>query len=355
MKLFEIYFIKNISSSLFNIILTITGIVWLGQVLKLLYLFDKGISIFSFLGTSILVIPSLLYFILPFGSLSSALVSFNHFKTNNELIILQNAGVNLLNIMKPMLKLSFILVIISYILSFYLVPLSFHKLKTKIDRFEVGLINSFIQEGVFNNINSEMVIYVEKKLDINSFEGVILIDFSNKNSKELFLAKNSTFYIKNNDIYVSLKNGQRQSKSLNGKIDYMSFDNLNVLIKSKKSSSKSKNTLQEYYIHELMDSSNFEGNQAKYLAELHNRILWPIFCLILPFIALTIFLKTQFSRGGYFKSIAKAFIIALCPMIIHFIIINLSLQNINMIFLLYVNLVFCILLIKLYYKLGDYV
>ena len=59
------YIIKNILLPFVIITFSITILVWITQVLKLLYLIDKGVDPIHFLRTIVLILPSLLFVLLP--------------------------------------------------------------------------------------------------------------------------------------------------------------------------------------------------------------------------------------------------------------------------------------------------
>lgn len=92
MLLYRKYFIKNILPLLIVITFSMTSLVWITQVLKLLYLFDKGIKVMDFLSLIILVLPTLLFILLPIITVITIIYIYNNLKIERQLIILQTSG-----------------------------------------------------------------------------------------------------------------------------------------------------------------------------------------------------------------------------------------------------------------------
>ena len=73
MKIYTKYIIKNLAFIFCIILFTLSFILWLSQVLKLIYVIEKGIGIFSFLNISTLLLPAIINSMMPIISFLSLL------------------------------------------------------------------------------------------------------------------------------------------------------------------------------------------------------------------------------------------------------------------------------------------
>ncbi|MCC8484007.1 MAG: LptF/LptG family permease, partial [Rickettsia endosymbiont of Labidopullus appendiculatus] len=89
MLIYKRYIIRNIVPSLVLIIFSVTSLVWITQILKMLYLIDKGIKAQDFLNLIILIIPSLLFILLPFATIVAVIYTYNALSERRQIIILQ--------------------------------------------------------------------------------------------------------------------------------------------------------------------------------------------------------------------------------------------------------------------------
>ncbi len=108
MLLYRKYFIKNILPLLIVVTFSVTSIVWITQILKLLYLFDKGIKVMDFFSLIVLVLPTLLFILLPVIMVITVIYIYNNLKVERQLIILQASGVNNVQLALPALYVALI-------------------------------------------------------------------------------------------------------------------------------------------------------------------------------------------------------------------------------------------------------
>lgn len=319
--LYEKYLVRTIAMTLIFSVIILAGIVWLSQVLRLTFLIQKQVQIGEFIFLTILIIPSLIHTILPFAILYATLYSCNSLKLSKELIVLQVAGISPQNLSKPVLKISILLFIISIINASYFMPLSYSKLKDRLFYYRNSYINGVLEEGVFNNISKNIVIFLSKKNSSNHLEGVILFDKRNKNLNTVLIAKEAQFVSKNGVLGIDMKYGSRQSFNQKGDFELMNFDKFMLSFFKEKLSKRSfdDRDLMELYLKELIFAQNYTTKPVlKYHREANNRITWCFMNIILPILGMSIFLKADFNRRDYTKVLIKSFFGAMVVVSVHF-------------------------------------
>lgn len=354
MFIYKRYIISNVLNSFLEVVFTITGLVWLSQVMKLVFLIDRGIGFVGFIYLSVLILPSLLFAILPFSIMIAVVMSYNRLSYERELIILSNSGINSWNVIKPGLTVALIATIFSYLISFYLLPTSTRLLKANLKHFRSNYVVSLVQEKTFTNISKDIILYIDEKAPGNILKGLIIFDNKDQNRKSIIFAESGNIDSTQEHPALNLKNGMRQEIDKDGKMTRMHYDALSVSLNDEsncndKNSDKCKQIidplkrdLNELYINELINlSPPQETQKLKFIAEANQRIIWPLYSIALTLLSLSIFMSKPYSRRGNSDIIYKIALAALCFIILHFICYNGASKNIMINILCYMNVGLC--------------
>src|ERR1700727_1241695 len=96
------YIVKNLVHSTLLITFSLTSIVWLTQALRFIdFIVNQGVSIIIFLTLTALLIPSLLFMILPPAMFCSVLFVYNKLRNDSELVVMQASGLSNWRLAKP--------------------------------------------------------------------------------------------------------------------------------------------------------------------------------------------------------------------------------------------------------------
>ncbi|MGL4226949.1 MAG: LptF/LptG family permease [Rickettsia sp.] len=350
MLLYRKYFIKNILPLLIVVTFSVTSIVWITQVLKLLYLFDKGIKVMDFVSLIALVLPTLLFILLPVITVIAVIYIYNNLKVERQLIILQASGVNNLQLALPALYVALIVMLLAHYISSTILPLSHINLKSRLSFIKNNYISSMIEEKTFNKITKDITVFIDKKSAGNTMNGVIIFDNRNADNPSVVFADSGTLNIYDNNPIFELNKGLRQEYDVNGNLTQLTFDSLmiklqndNPLASQRTQHNKEAN---EYYISELLDPPHDLAitKKIKLIAEAHQRIIWPLYNFVLPFLALAVFLRYPYSKKTTFMPVLFSALTVLLVTSIHFILQNFASKNLDFIFACYSNLVIALTL-----------
>ncbi|AAU04315.1 LptF/LptG family permease [Rickettsia typhi] len=344
MLLYRKYFIKNILPLLIIVTFSVTSIVWITQILKLLYLFDKGIKVIDFFNLVVLVLPILLFILLPVITVISVLYIYNNLKVERQLIILQASGVNNIQLALPALYVALTVMLFAYYISSTILPLSHINLKSRLSFIKNNYISSMIEEKTFNKITKNITVFIDKKLAGNIMNGIIIFDNRNADKPSIVFAGSGTLNIHGNNPIFELNKGLRQEYDVNGNLTQLTFDSL--MIKLQNDSSLASQRTQhnkeanEYYISELLTPSHdlVITKKIKLIAEAHQRIIWPLYNFVLPCLALAVFLRYPYSKKTTFIPVLFSALTVLLVTAIHFILQNFASKNLDFIFACYFNL-----------------
>lgn len=357
MLIYKRYIIRNIVPSLVIIIFSITSLVWITQILKFLHLIDKGIKAQDFLNLIILVIPSLLFILLPFATIITIIYTYNALSERRQIIILQNLGLSNIQLASPALIVALAVTLFAYYISTSLLPLSYAKLKSDLNFMKNNYASTLLNEKTFNTISKDITVYFDKRLADGTMKDLILFDNRKHDNHAILFSRYGIFKIHNNSSFFQLKDGVRQVYDYNGNLTNLSFDVLTVELVSNDAKRLEKEEysreINEYYIHELLKPNNNLSKQRKIklIAEGHQRLIWPMYNFVLVFLTLSVFLRQPYNKKSSLRQILITALSAIIITYLHFVLQNLASKDLNFIFACYANIISAIILsLYLYFR-----
>ncbi|WP_341756415.1 MULTISPECIES: LptF/LptG family permease [unclassified Candidatus Tisiphia] len=357
MLIYKRYIIRKIIPSLIIIIFLVTSLVWITQILKMLYLIDKGIKAQDFLNLIILVIPSLLFILLPFATVVAIIYTYKILSERRQIIILQNLGLSNIQLASPALIVSLVVTLFSYYISTSLLPLSYSTLKSELTFMKNNYASNVLDEKTFNTISKDITVYFDKKLPDGTMKSLIIFDNRKRDNHAILFSKLGMFKIYNNSSSFQLKNGIRQAYDHNGNLNNLSFDVLTVELVSndgkKLARDEYNREINEYYIDELFKPNNIlsEQRKIKLIAEGHQRLIWPMYNFVLVFLTLSVFLQQPYNKKSSLRQILITALSAIIITYLHFLLQNLASKDLNFIFACYANIIIAIILsLYLYFR-----
>jgi len=352
MLVYQKYIIKCILVPVLLITFVSTGLIWITQILKLLYLIDKGIDISYFCKIILFIVPSLLFVIIPFVTIIGIIFVYDRLSNERQLIILKNVGLSNFKLAKPALVFSLFTTIFAYFISGFLMPYSYGKLKSNLTFIKDNHISKIITAKTFNQISKTITIFVRENSPNGELKGLVLFDNRDAENSVILFARTGILRINNNTPIIYLKEGNRQAYDSNNNLTKLYFDNISIELKNLQVGENNgfNKDINEYYINELLKPASYhtEQKKMKLIAEGHQRILWPLYSFSLTFLSLSIFLSYSYSRKFQIKPIlsaASGIIIVTC---LHFTSQNLAARNLQFIYLSY-SILLCSTIVSIFF------
>jgi len=263
---------------------------------------NKGLSVLTFLYLTLLLLPSLLGIILPIALFCSVIFTYHKLISDSELVVFESIGISKLGLTQPAIKLGIILMLVGYLISMYLLPLSYREFKELQYDIKNNYASVLIEAGVFNFPTDNFTIHIREEKN-GLLRGILVHDNRDKNKPVTMMAENGEFIQTKSGPYIKLINGNRQEMK-NGSLNMLNFDEYTFDIgkyidKNDKKARKRKR--KEKFLFELLE----EGS-GKSFSEANNRIVWPLYSLALPILALASLLYGEFSRREKWHKIVIA-------------------------------------------------
>lgn len=339
MKILHKYISKSIFYPTISIISILSAIILVTQSLKYIDLVvTHGIRMVDFLNLSFLLVPSLLFVIMPICLFIAVLYSLNKLKSQREINIIKGVGVSNYNFAKPVIEVAFFIMIIHYAISLYVMPEVNHKFKNLSSTLKENYVTFFLQENVFIHPTNELTFFIKQKMGENKFKKIFFHDENDGQPITIF-ADSGEIKKEKGRVYLHLFNGNRQEITKNGELNVLNFEKLVWQYKDNKEIGgvRSK-TIQEQHIDELLfnDLPSNSPIKKRMFTEANQRIIFPFYNLILTMVALITILKGEHSRSGDIKRIISFVLLASAIVIINTSLINLSSSYVYLIVLSYI-------------------
>ena len=179
----------------FLIALISTGtVIWVFQAVNFLdIMIEDGRDYLVYLKFSLLNYPKILSKIFPFILFFSLYYVTIKYEQNNELIIFWNFGVNKLDIINFILKVSLILMILQIFLNSYVVPHTQDLARSFLRTSTVNFYDNFVKPKKFNDTIKGLTIYADRKDEDGKLDNLYLKRQIKKNEFQITYAKKGEF------------------------------------------------------------------------------------------------------------------------------------------------------------------
>lgn len=326
MKHYIAYIGKYLGGTALIVAFSLTSIVWLTQALRFIdFIVNRGVSAFTFLKLTALIIPSLLFVVLPLTLFIAVMFIYTRLMSDSELVVLQNAGLSRFQISKPVLLAGLAATLFAYFISFYALPTTYRQFKDMQSFLRDNYASLLLQEEVFNTPVEGMTVFVrERDQQTGLLKGILVHDNRDTENPVTMMAQQGQLEQTRQGPRFLLYQGNRQEMR-DGKLSFLKFDNYTIDLSFYTNKvSKRDRKPEELFIGELFTEADHNAERrGELLAEAHQRIIWPLYNLALALFAAATLLTGQFNRRGNWQRITWASFAA-----VGIIGIGMSLQNV---------------------------
>lgn len=306
------YIAKHLIYSMVLITFSLTSIVWLTQALRFIdFIVNQGVSITVFLTLTVLLIPSLLFMILPPALFCSILFTYNKLKLDSELIVMQAAGLSRWKLARPALQVAAVVMAIAYFIALYLQPVSYRQFRDMQSFLRNNYVSIILQEGVFSNPVEGLMVFIRERDKDNILHGILVHDSRQPSSSVTMMAEEGKLVQTPQGPRFLLKSGNRQEVK-DGRPSFLNFDSytLDISLYTQAMGNRIVDP-QELFLPGLFehDDTISAGENRKRFAEGHQRILWPAYAGCLTLLALAVLLTGEFNRRGHWVRITVAVVL----------------------------------------------
>ena len=184
--IFKKFFIDNTYFFL-SAITTLGLIVWVIQAVNFLdYVTEDGHGLGVYFKYSILNFPKIISRLFPLIFFVSIFYTINKFEQNNELKIFWMNGVHKIKFIKNLIIYSLAALFFLVFLSSLIVPWAQNKSRVYLQESNIDFFPSLISEKKFIDTVDKLTIYIEKKVERESYENIFIKDTDKEKVKFVF-------------------------------------------------------------------------------------------------------------------------------------------------------------------------
>ena len=288
-------------TALFTFLLT--AVIWLTQALRLLDLvINRGQSAPTFLYLTFLVLPGLLVIILPIAFFFAVVFALNKLNADSELVVMSAAGFSRAQIATPVFIAAGIVMAITYACGLYLMPAGQRALNDKVLDIRADIGTALLNEGEFNNPAQGLTVFIRAIDSDATIHGVLVYDNRNPNHPVTYLAESGQLAQTTGGARLIMVDGTVEASGEGGgrlsvlKFQHYVFD----LDQFASPAHATERQTSERYLDELFwpNPSLPPRIRNAYIAEGHNRLAQPLYCIVFALIALAAILRGNRARGA---------------------------------------------------------
>ena len=304
----QLYILRQVAVATLFIVVTLTAIVWLARSTRFIKLIlNRGLSLDVFLELTVLLIPSFLLITLPIALFLATLFVLTRMLNDRELLVLRSAGVSDLGLAAPVLAAGAAGLAFCYLISLWLLPVSFKNFRDLQDDVRNSFSVRLIQEGAFTSFGDKLTIYVRERVG-DEVHGLLVQDNRDPARAVTMIAERGTVTFSDTGPRVLMGRGNRQERDREtGRLATLYFERYSFDLALAKPGRRLSIKPNERFLGDLLrpgHSPNDRRYRSRLIAEGHNRLISPIYALTLPVLALVIMLAGQFNKRGQTVRIA---------------------------------------------------
>jgi lipopolysaccharide export system permease protein len=297
------YIFRQLSVALVAVTGGLVALIWLTQSLRFVELVvNRGLSVGVFLELTGLLIPNFIAVILPITTFVVVQFVYQRLAGDRELTVMRAAGLSPVALSRPVFGLVFIVVVLSYVLNMWIVPVSYTAFREYQFEIRNRMAAFLLQEGVFTPVSDDLTVYIRSRDRDGTLHGVLVEDARQKNSRATILSESGRLLNGANGPRVLLLNGSREEiDKQTGRLNVLTFaENTIDLASSTKNGEQRYRDSTEMSMAELFnpDSALNARDVGKLLVEAHRRLTSPLTAASFAMVALVSVLTGAFRRYG---------------------------------------------------------
>ncbi len=304
MKSLDRYIMRQLLVGTTIIAAILTGVIWLIQSLKIIELMvTQGLSLSTFIGMTLLLMPNFLVFILPISLFAVVLFTYNKLSVDREMVIMRNSGRSNWSIGGPAILMAVISTIVAWSLNLHIIPESYKAFR----ELQWGLRNNeasiFLREGVFNEVSNDFTVFVRERSPTGELLGIMVHERRDPTQPKTYIAEKGAIVDSPNGPRGVLINGSFQwvdartnrfflNKFYSATIDF----NIKREAEGERYREPRERSLDELF--SVTEEEVGEKDFGRMRVEGHRRIYSPLANLAYALVGLAVLLTGQFSRRG---------------------------------------------------------
>lgn len=285
--------------------LVFTGILWLTQSLRLIdTVISNGQSASAFLEFSTLVLPNVMVFVIPLSVFAAALYTLNRLYMESELVVVLMSGRSPFSLTRPLLIFGGAGMLGMLAVTLYLLPVSATRLEDRLKEVRTEYANTLVQEGRFMHPSDGVTLYIRDTNTAGEMAGIFLHDARLPEAPITYSANRAVLVRQGEQSQIVMFDGVAQKRDVMADafetvtFERFAYDLTEFLQRDNTRIRKPR----EFFVSEALhpDETMIAGRYTRsdFIAEGHDKIVFPLLTFTLPLLALGGVLAGSFRRSG---------------------------------------------------------
>jgi lipopolysaccharide export system permease protein len=289
---------------------TLTGMVWLTQILRRFDLLtSQGQSVWIFLTITSLALPTLLLLTAPIATFLSITYTLNKLGGDSELIVMSASGMSPWQIFKPLAIFTAAVMAVSACISIHLGPLSVRVLRDQMSAVTADIVSNIAQPGRFATITRGLTFHIRERDSNGILRGIFVNDSRDANATTTYVADRGQIVNSDAGIFLVLEHGTMHRSAPQAKnASMVEFERYAFDMSQLSGNRGTESRASDRPISELLDpdikvddpaAAKLEASRIR--IELHKRLstpLYPLAAFVIPFAFLGLPRTTRQTRGA---------------------------------------------------------
>jgi lipopolysaccharide export system permease protein len=318
MTIFGRYVFRQTLGALLLILLSLSGVVWIGLALRQLNLVTtQGQDTWTFIKMTTLALPNLMALIAPVALLIAMIHTLNRLNGDSELIVMTAAGASPWRVARPLLLLALIVAIGVAAVNHWGMPWSMRLLRDYVIQVRTDLIAQVLQPGRFSSPEQHLTFHIRDRAFNGELLGVLLHDARDPKQVTSYLAERGSVRTDGDLSFLVLAKGhvlRRTDPTEPSQI--IAFDTYAVdLVQFQTKGEHFELKPRERHFAELAfpapNDVDFKRNSGQFRAELHERFANPLYPFAFVLIVMAFVGRAQSTRRSRVEAVVTAFVLAM--------------------------------------------
>lgn len=344
------YILRQLFGPFVFFTLSLTGVIWLTQSLQFIdWIFNKGLSTGFFFYLTLLILPGVLAIVLPISLFAAILYTYQRLSAESELVVMASSGLAPSRLARPALLLAVLITVVGYGLTLYLMPLGHRTFRALKMDLRANLSNVLLQEGTFNTVGQGLTVYIRERYSGGELRGILVHDSRDSARPTTMMAERGILVSSEEGPRLVLDEGNRQEIEYGTEqLSILHFDRYTLdLTQFVKTEHGVWLDAKDRYLHELFwpgDSPEARRDRDRLRAAGHDRLVLPLFAVVLAAMALAAILGGRPDRRGLGRRLAAVIAAALVIRLAEPAAVNLAAKHPFVVPLIYLDLLLPLIL-----------
>jgi len=294
------------------VLITCTTLMWIVQALRDFDLVtSQGQTILVFIGITSLFIPFLIMTIAPFALLIAVVHVLNKLSNDSEIIVMNAAGMSPWLLFRAFMSVALVVSLLVCAIAAYFGPKGLRVLRDQMAKVRAEIVGTVVQPGRFTAIHGGVIMFIRERRTNGQLLGVFIDDQRDSKERITIFAEIGELLDSDNRAFLNLQDGilQRQQTD-GGDPAIIVFDRYAFDLSQFANAFQAVNySIRERYLWQLIfpdpKDSSYIQQPGRFRAELHDRLLAPIYPPAFVIIALTFLSAPRTTRQGRMLLIAQ--------------------------------------------------